>query len=98
MWGGVEKGLPSHASTMDPEQEHRICGMLLGCCSLYSSVLNVLLPYVLGSAQMYEGVPRHNRSAESRKEESAVWVAPGYGPASELSAGLARVAAVKPTQ
>lgn len=86
------------ASTMDPEQEHHMCGMLMGCCSPYSSVLNSLLPYVLGGAQMYEGVPPHNRSAGSRKEESAVWVAPGYGPASELSTSLAREAAVKPTQ
>lgn len=97
MWGGVEKRLPSRAFTMDPEQEHHICGMVMGCCSPYSSVLNALLPYVLDGAQMHVAVPPHSRSAERRKE-STDWVAPGYGPASELSAGLARVAAVKPTQ
>lgn len=33
---------------------------------------------------MYEGMLSHNRSAESHKEESAVWVAPEYSPASGL--------------
>lgn len=44
------------------------------------------------------GAPPQNRSAESCKADSKVQVASGYGPASELSTGLARVAAVKPTQ
>lgn len=58
-------------------------------------VLNAPLPYILGGAWM-GGHP--TTGVQSHKEESEVRVAPGYGPASELSTGLACVAAVKPTQ
>lgn len=57
------KGLPSHASSMDPGQEHHIHEMLMGCCSLHSSVLKSLLPYILGCAQSDGRMPPHNRAA-----------------------------------
>lgn len=85
------KALPSHASSMHPEQEHHICGVLVGCCSSHSSVLNALLPYILGCAQRMRG--GHPTTGLPR-EDRAVWVAPGHIPA----AGLAHVAAVKPPQ
>lgn len=36
-------------------------GMLMGCCSPHSSVLDALLPYILGRAQRGEGMPPYNR-------------------------------------
>lgn len=71
---GVEKGPHNKGSAMDPEQEHHMCGMLMGCCSPYSSVLNVPPPYILGGARIEGNRPTTEVQRSVRRRAKSGWL------------------------